>query len=163
MTESLTFKIMGEFPRPMIKSKNYNFSYSGLKTSVLYKIHDLKETGVRLNKNVVNEICYEFQKAATEVLVKKTIRAAKEYGAKSLFMSGGVSANKYLRTELEKTALENNLNYSQPPFEYTGDNAAMIALAGYFNYIKNPPSHKASEGTVKNSWDSVEMDANLGF
>ena len=151
-----------EFPRPMIGSKNYDFSYSGLKTSVLYKLRDLEKAGIKITDNIKSEICYEFQKAAVEVLIKKTIKAAREYKVDSLFLSGGVSANKYLRKQLGLEAKINQMNYSQPELEYTGDNAAMIALAGYMNY-KNPPSHKASEGTVKNSWKSVEMDANLGF
>ena len=117
-----------------------------------------------------------FQKSAVDVLIKKTIRAAKEYKVKSIFLSGGVSANKHLRVELEKTARELKVNYHQPEMEYTGDNAGMIALAGYFNYKKYPPSHssfvktskdkKASEGKEKLqdlNWKSVEMDANLGF
>ncbi|KKT81561.1 MAG: putative tRNA threonylcarbamoyladenosine biosynthesis protein Gcp [Candidatus Yanofskybacteria bacterium GW2011_GWA2_44_9] len=173
------------FPRPMEKSKDYNFSYSGLKTAVLYKIRDFKKAGVKITENVKNEICYEFQKAATEVLIKKTIKAAKEYGVKSVFLSGGVSANQLLRLELQKATEESGLNYSQPELEYTGDNAAMIALAGYVNYkrTKNPslppPTHKAAEGqrrlppsvnfrrtsrkTTNFSWKSVKMDANISF
>ena len=90
-----------ECPRPMIKSKDYNFSYSGLKTAVLYKIRDLEKTGAKITDRVKNEICHEFQKAATEVLIKKTIQAAKEYKAKSIFLSGGVSANELLRLNLK--------------------------------------------------------------
>ncbi len=153
--ESSKLKIVGEFPRPMIKSKNYNFSYSGLKTSVLYKIRDLEKDGIKITKDVKNEICYEFQKAAIDVLIKKTIQAAKEYKAKSIFLSGGVSANRVLRLNLNIAAKELGINYSQPELEYTGDNAAMIALAGYFS-TKNKKSQKLS-------WDSIEMDANLGF
>jgi len=163
-----------EFPRPMINSKNYNFSYSGLKTSVLYKIRDLKNAGIFLSEDIVNEICYKFQKAATDVLIQKTIKAAKEYKVKSIFLSGGVSANRHLRFELEKAAKELKVNYSQPELEYTGDNAAMIALAGYFNYsaIKSPSSPTTSlklrssrrlRRATDFSWKSVEMDANLGF
>ncbi|MDP3792174.1 MAG: tRNA (adenosine(37)-N6)-threonylcarbamoyltransferase complex transferase subunit TsaD [bacterium] len=160
MTESLKLKALEfEFPRPMEHSKNYNFSYSGLKTAVLYKIKDLEKAGVKLKSDVINKICYEFQKAAIDVLIKKTIKAAKEYEVRSIFLSGGVSANKYLRTNLEKEVKNINLNYSQPEFEYTGDNAAMIALAGYFNYKKGPALSKKGGA----SWKSVEMDSNLGF
>src|SRR3989338_10866828 len=144
----------------MEKSRDYNFSYSGLKTSVLYKTRDLEKIGIRLTDNIKNEICYEFQKAATEVLIRKTIRASREHKVKSIFLSGGVSANKLLRSNLSKAAKELRVNYSQPELKYTGDNAAMVALAGYFNWIKKlPPSHKARTG----KWESVEMDSNLGF
>lgn len=161
--ESLELKIIGEFPRPMLKSKNYNFSYSGLKTAVLYKTREFQNNKVKITDNVINEICYEFQKAAIEVLLYKTIRAAKEYKAKSIMLSGGVSANKHLRLELEKLAKENNIKYFQPEFEYTGDNAAMIGVAGYMNYKIKSPSSLKLQRTTDFSWKSVEMDANLGF
>lgn len=137
----------------MEKSKDYNFSYSGLKTSVLYKIRDLKAAGIKLTDEVINEVAYAFQEAAIDVLVQKTMRAAKEFRVKTVLLSGGVSANKLLRSELHKKTAEVGLKYSQPLLEYTGDNAAMIAVAGYFNYLKN------KRGNLK----SVEMDANLGF
>ena len=144
-----------EFPRPMINSKNYNFSYAGLKTSVLYKVRDLKAAGVKITDNIINEMAYEFQKAALDVLVFKTKKAAQEYGVESLFLSGGVSANKELRRRLAEESQKLKINYSQPEMEYTGDNAAMIAAAGYFSSRSN------QLGDLK--WDKVEMDANLGF
>ena len=144
-----------KFPRPMEKSKDYNFSYSGLKTSVLYKIRDLENAGIKITENIKNKICSEFQKAAIEVLINKTVRAAKEYEVRSIFLSGGVSANKYLRTELAKESKNIGLNYSQPELEYTGDNASMIALAGYFS-----SRNKKSQDLT---WDSVEMDASLNL
>ena len=147
--ESSKFKI--EFPRPMIKSKNYNFSFSGLKTAVLYKVRDLINYGIRISPAVVSEICYEFQKAAIDVLVKKTMRATKEFGVKSILLSGGVSANKLLREELHKNTAKAGIKYFQPPMEYTTDNAVMIAIAGYFTYLKNK----------KTDYKSVKMDANL--
>ncbi|MDP3697336.1 MAG: tRNA (adenosine(37)-N6)-threonylcarbamoyltransferase complex transferase subunit TsaD [Candidatus Taylorbacteria bacterium] len=167
-------KLKIKFPRPMERSKDYNFSYSGLKTSVLYKIRDLENTGVKLTENIKNEICYEFQKAATEVLIKKTIKAAREYKVKSIFLSGGVSANKLLRSDLNKAAGELGVNYSQPELEYTGDNAAMIALAGYMSHKKTKsPSSPTTSLKLRSSrrlrkatnffWKLVEMDANLDF
>lgn len=146
-----SLKLKVEFPRPMIDSKNYNFSYSGLKTAVLYKIRDLKNSKIKISPAVVNEICHEFQKAAIDVLVQKTMRAAKEYKVKSILLSGGVSANKLLREELRLNTAEAGLKYFQPPMEYTTDNAAMIAVAGYFNFLKNK----------KTDHKSVKMDANL--
>jgi N6-L-threonylcarbamoyladenine synthase len=144
-------------PSPMIHTKDFNFSYSGLKTAVLYLVRDLNKVskGKKITLKIKQDIASSFQKSASEVIIRKTIRAAKEYGAKSIFLSGGVSANKYLREELGKQAKELGLNYSQPELEYTGDNAAMIALAGYFSSENKNPKELA--------WNSVEMDANLGF
>lgn len=144
-----------EFPRPMIKLKNFNFSYAGLKTAVLYKVRDLKNAGVKLTDKVKNEICYEFQNAALDVLIAKTFRAVQEYRVKSLFLSGGVSANVLLRSELNKVAGKLGVSYSQPEMEYTGDNAAMIAVAGYFSSRNKKYRDKP--------WNKTEMDANLRF
>lgn len=138
-------------PSPMIHSKDFNFSYSGLKTAVLYLLRDLKNK--KLDKQTKADIAASFQKAALDVLVKKTIKAAEKYKVKSLLLSGGVSANKMLRERLQKEAVELGVNYSCPPMEYTTDNAAMIAVAGYFNYLKNK----------KTALRAVEMDANLGL
>lgn len=144
-----------EFPRPMIRLKNFNFSYAGLKTAVLYKVRDLKNAGIKLTDKVKNEICYEFQNAALDVLVAKTVRAVQEYRVKSLFLSGGVSANALLRSDLNKVAGELGVSYSQPEMEYTGDNAAMIAVAGYFSSRNKKYQDKF--------WNKTEMDANLKF
>jgi len=143
-----------EFPRPMIHSKDYNFSFSGLKTAVLYKIRDLKKESVEINNEVTNEIAHAFQKAAVDVLIKKTFKAVAEYGVSSVMLSGGVSANSFLRSEFQRVANEQRLQYSYPPLIYTGDNATMIALAGYLAYSKNPNNA---------SWKSVDMNANLSF
>ena len=148
-----------EFPRPMINSKNYNFSYSGLKTSVLYKVKDLKNSGVKLTPNIVNEICHAFQKSPIDVLLQKTMHAAKELEVKSILLSGGVSANALLRLNLNRAATEAGIKYFQPQLEYTSDNAAMIAVAGYYISEK----FKVKSRKLKTNWKSVEMDANLGF
>lgn len=139
-------------PKPMINSKNYDFSYSGLKTAVLYLLRDLKIN--KLDNQTRVDIAASFQKSAVDVLVQKTMRAAKEFKVKSILLSGGVSANKLLRSELYKNSTENGVKYFQPPIEFTTDNAVMIAVAGYFEYKKNKKTA---------SWQSVSMEANLGF
>lgn len=148
-------------PRPMIKSANYNFSYSGLKTAVLYLIRDLKLK--KLDKQTKADIAASFQKAAVDVLIQKTMRAAREFKVKSILLSGGVSANSLLRFNLNKAATESGLKYFQPQLEYTGDNAAMIAVSGYFNYLKNNPAFSKKGGAKKTDYKSIKMDANLGF
>src|SRR3989344_3329481 len=159
--ESEKFKV--EFPRPMIKSKNFNFSYSGLKTSVLYFLRDLKSKNYTLKPDDINEVAYAFQEAAIDVLVQKTMRAAKEYKVKSILLSGGVSANTLLRSDLNRTTTEAEIKYFQPPMEYTTDNAVMIAVAGYFEYKKNNPALSKKSGARKTPLSGVKMDANLGF
>lgn len=140
-------------PSPMIKLKNYNFSYSGLKTAALYLLRDMKIK--KPSPKIAANIAASFQKAALDVLVVKTIKATQEYKVKSVFLSGGVSANKELRKRLAEETKNIGVEYSQPEMEYTGDNAAMIATAGYF-LSKN----KKNRDLI---WDNVKMDANLGF
>ena len=142
-----------KFPRPMIHSKDFNFSFSGLKTAVLYKTREF----TKLNAKIVDQICFEFQEAATDVLISKTLKAAEKYKVKSVMLSGGVSANKLLREKLEKkisTEL-NNVKFFKPEASYTADNAVMIALAGYFNRQKIKTGYP--------SWKPVEVDANLNL
>lgn len=141
-----------KFPRPMINSKDFNFSFSGLKTAVLYKTREFK----KLTPKIVNQICYEFQEAATDVLISKTIKAAEKYKVKSVMLSGGVSANKLLRERLSESVktLEPNTLTLIPDMTYTTDNAAMIALAGYFN-------RQTKTGSL--SWKPVKPNANLNF
>lgn len=115
-------------PRPMLNQKNYDFSFSGLKTAVLYLLKDLG----KVNQKTKTDICASFQQAVVDVLVQKTIKTAKEHKVRSILLSGGVSANKLLRKTLEKESKSLKKSYSQPELEYTGDNAAMIALAGYY-------------------------------
>jgi N6-L-threonylcarbamoyladenine synthase len=122
-------------PRPMLNSPDFNFSFSGLKTAVLYLVKSLTEAE---RKKLTPAICAEFQNAAVEVLVKKTVAAAKKHNVKNVFLAGGVAANRHLRESL-KWAVHDNLigvGYFVPEFKFTGDNAAMIAAAGYFKYIK---------------------------
>lgn len=116
-------------PRPMLHNKDFNFSFSGLKTALLYAIQKDKKW-----KEKISEYCVEFQQAIVDVLIVKTIKAAKMLNCKTIMLSGGVSANKELRNQIEtviKTELI-NVKLIIPKFEYCTDNAAMIATAGYF-------------------------------
>lgn len=139
------------FPRPMLHSKDYNFSYSGLKTAILYYIRDLIKT--REDKTLTDEekisIACEFENSAIEVIIKKTIRAIDEYGVKHLLLGGGVAANKYLQKELDRTSKENDFNVYYPVKEITGDNALMIAIAGYFNQDKKTREPQKATGNLK--------------
>jgi len=115
-------------PRPMIHSKDFDFSFSGLKTAVLYTIRDLK----KIDDKIRSQIAREFEDSAVEVLVAKTMKAVKFHKAKTIIVGGGVSANTYLQKELKKTAKENKTDCLFPARALTTDNALMIAIAGYF-------------------------------
>ncbi len=115
------------FPRPMLNEKNYNFSFAGLKTAVLYKIRD-ENLDVN-DAKIKAALAYSFENAAVEVLVKKTIRAAKEFAAKSITLSGGVAANKYLRASLARAAAKEEKKLYVPEPSLCTDNALMIANA----------------------------------
>ncbi len=135
------------FPRPMIYEKNFDFSFSGLKTAVLYHLRDLGyshqplATGVKkllnpIPKTLVANIAASFQAAAIEVLVKKTMRAAQEFGARSVLLSGGVAANAFLRNSLKKSASKAGVQFLVADKKYNTDNAVMIAAAGYMTYLR---------------------------
>ncbi len=118
-----------KFPRPMINDKNYEFSFSGLKTSVLYYLRDNPEAKKE-------NVAASFQAAAIETLVTKTIRAAREFDAKSIMLSGGVASNAALRHELKIKCQKLNVNFFVPPKKFNTDNAVMIAVAAYINYLR---------------------------
>ena len=125
-------------PRPMIDSKDYDFSFSGLKTAVLYMLRDMKERQVNIG-DFTPMICNEIQQAIVDVLIAKTIRAAKEYGIKSIILGGGVAANKELRAQMKKAVarkLAKTTALYLPPTKLTTDNAAMIGAAGYLHASK---------------------------
>lgn len=123
-------------PRPMINSKDYDFSFSGLKTAVLYLTKKMIEKGHTLTDQVKADIALEFELATTEVLVKKTLKAVEEYGAKALIIAGGVAANKRIRnTFTQKLETDYDIPLLLPKMHLTGDNSLMIAIAGYFRIV----------------------------
>ena len=121
------------FPRPMIDSKNYDFSFSGLKTAVLYFVRDQKAISSKLKADIAASL----EQAIIDVLVAKTMRAAKEYKAKTILLGGGVSANTKLRKTLQKEIKKNLLTtyYLQPTTALTTDNAGMIAIVGFYKFL----------------------------
>jgi len=136
-----------EFPRPMIHSSNYDFSFSGLKTAVLYYMRDFPGTRAE-------DICASFQEAAIDVLVTKTLRAAKQFKAKSLSLSGGVSANKALRERLSLASKKAKITFLFPSAGLRTDNAEMIGLAAAF---------QLSTGYKPKNFASIKADSNLSL
>jgi N6-L-threonylcarbamoyladenine synthase len=147
-------------PRPMIYSKDYDFSFSGLKTAVLYLIRDLEKNGSKITPTIKSHIAREFEDAAIEVLVKKTLRATKEYKIKTLIVGGGVSASTYLRQELNKEVekLMPKVTVHFPAKGLSTDNAIMIGIAGYFQYI-----HKKGFNPTSKKYKKLKADGNLSL
>lgn len=116
-----------KFPRATLKNGKFDFSYSGLKTSLLVYIESRGDSFVQSH---LADICASYQKAAVEVLIDKTIKAAKEYKVKSVGIVGGVAANSLLRSWMSAEINKLNIDFFVPKMAYCTDNAAMIARAG---------------------------------
>jgi N6-L-threonylcarbamoyladenine synthase len=136
-------------PRPMIDSDNLDFSFSGLKTAVLYLVQELTK-GTSLTDNQVKGIARETEDSVTDVIISKIQKAAEEYAAESIVVGGGVIANKNIREHLEKFANNSGITLLLPQFDHATDNGLMIALAGYFNRDKalKPGSEIKATGTL---------------
>ena len=135
------------FPRAAIKDQPLNFSFSGLKTAVLYQLQKLENP-----QDHLADICASFQKAVTDSLIKKTLLAAQETGYNIVTISGGVACNKALQNALQEACGKNNLELRLTPPALTTDNAGMIAFAGWL----------ASKHREPNSLD-VGIDPNLSL
>ena len=120
------------FPRPMLDQKNYDFSFSGLKTAVLYRLRDYPAK----KEKEKADVAASFQEAAVEVLVKKTMRAAEASRAKSVILSGGVAANQRLRQALGEEAKKRKMKFLAPEMRFNTDNAAMVAAAAYLSKLR---------------------------
>jgi len=124
------------FPRPMLNEENFNFSFSGLKTSVRYFIQKNFKDG--MDNRVLSDIAASLQEAIIDVLVHKTINAAKYYNCRNISISGGVSANSRLREKFKNQSEIEKLNIFIPQMSYCLDNAAMIGYLAYRKYVENP-------------------------
>lgn len=166
------------FPRPMIDSKDYNFSFSGLKTAVLYRIRKYElparnasarlpslRSGVSgqasvagggsINLGIIADLAASVEQAIVDVLVDKTIRAAKFFKVKTVMMGGGVSANRKLREAMKLKGQNTVLSVLLPEIGLSTDNGLVIALAGYYK------SRKYEVGSMKYGWKKIEVDPNL--
>jgi len=119
------------FPRIWLEKDSYDFSFSGLKSSVINAVHNAEQRGEQI---VPEDLAASFQASVVEVLVGKAIRAAKDKGAKQLLLAGGVAANKGLRGALEAACGQEGIPLLTPPLALCGDNAAMIGAAAIHPY-----------------------------
>lgn len=138
------------FPRPMINSNDFDFSFSGVKTAVLREVEKIGQGN--LSKNDIKNLSYSLQNAIFDVIIKKTIKACKKYNAKSLVLGGGVAANLTLHERLKNAVKEDGLNLALfiPSKSLCTDNAAMIAAAGFFN-------------NKETSWEKITANPELYF
>ena len=135
-------------PRPMIDSDDYDFSFSGLKTAVLRLVEKYKP----LSEDMKKIIAREFEDAAAEVLVSKTMRALEECGATAVVLGGGVSANKHIRLCLAEALAKAGARLLVCPPQFSTDNGLMIALSGYFHALKKEfaePDKLVAVGNLK--------------
>jgi N6-L-threonylcarbamoyladenine synthase len=152
-----------EFPRPMLMSGNFNFSFSGLKTSVSYFFQavqkkNLSDENLELYKMA---ICKAFQDATVDVLVKKTNKATATFSPKTVILAGGVSANLFLQKTLEEEINKNfpTICFLKPELKFCGDNAAMIGAAAFVRYQKLKENGQLEK--LKNEWKDLEANSNL--
>ena len=122
-----------KLPKMLKGEGGYNFSYSGLKTTVINYAHGKEQKGEELPRA---DLAASFQSAALDILVEKAIQAAKEYNLKTVTVGGGVAANGYLREKLAKECEKNGLKLVLPEKVLCTDNAAMIGAEGYIRYLK---------------------------
>lgn len=152
-----------KFPEPQIK--DLDFSFSGLKTSILYFLNNAGTSNVykedftvspeerqHFIDNHLADICASVQSRIISILLNKLLKASKETGINEICIAGGVSANSGLRTAITEMGKRNNWNVYIPKFEYCTDNAAMIAIAGYYKYLEADFSDLSVESTAKAEW-----------
>ncbi|REB10951.1 tRNA (adenosine(37)-N6)-threonylcarbamoyltransferase complex transferase subunit TsaD [Sporosarcina sp. BI001-red] len=150
---ALASKTAIEFPRAWLEPESYDFSFSGLKSSVINYKHNLEQKGGTLDAGAV---AAGFQQSVVEVLTVKSLRAAKEFQVKQVIAAGGVSANKGLRNSLEVTFAKENIPFSVPPISLCTDNAAMIAAAGtqmFLSDVRGDLSMNGMPGMQLVSWN----------
>ncbi len=141
-----------KLPRPMIHSGDFNVSFSGLKTAVLYLSQKLKADG-NWDDQIKKDIAQEFEQAVAEVLITKTKKAIKEFAIQSIIVGGGVAANKHIRNEFSKLEIPLLL----PKQKLATDNSVMIGIAGYFEIAGGKTSYLYG---TENTPDEIRADGN---
>ncbi len=139
-----------KFAEPQIP--NLNFSFSGLKTSVLYFLRDEKLKDENFIEKNIDDLCASVQHTIIKILMKKLKKATEQTGIKQVCIAGGVSANSGLRNALKEHGEKYNWQTFIPPFEYCTDNAAMIAITGYYKYLAKDFADLNVSATARAAW-----------
>lgn len=168
---------VGKLPRPKINDIDFDFSFSGLKTAVKRLVEkefdtldfskfsstfsdEFRASNEAIYKKI-SSVCCEFETSVCDVLVKKTIGAAKKHDVKSILLGGGVSANTQLRSRMGLEAKNLGVSLHIPPIELCGDNAVYIASAAYFQYASEQYGTKEKEFTNKCDFSYIQADPSL--
>jgi N6-L-threonylcarbamoyladenine synthase len=138
------------FPEPQIPG--LDFSFSGLKTSILYFLQKESSKDADFVSRHLPDICASIQKRIVSILLNKLKRAAAQTGIREVCIAGGVSANSGLRKALQETGEKNNWKTFIPAFEYCTDNAGMIAIAAYYKFLKGDFASLAESPTARAEW-----------
>ncbi len=139
-----------KFAEPQIPE--LNFSFSGLKTSVLYFLRDKQKEDPRFIEKNLNDLCASIQNSIINILIKKLKKAVKQTGIKQVCIAGGVSANSGLRTALQQTGEAEGWQTFTPKFEYCTDNAGMIAITAYYKYLAGEFAGLDASPTARAQW-----------
>lgn len=132
LVDKLSYKGKDTYDLPLpLDDDSYNFSFSGIKSAVINLKHNEEQRGNKIN---LEDLACSFQERVSTILVKKTIRALKNYNVKNLIIAGGVAANSKIRSSFEEVCKRENINLSVPKISRCTDNAAMIGAAGYYAY-----------------------------
>ncbi len=141
-----------KFKFPISEMKEYNFSFSGIKTSILYFLQNNTKTNPNFIQENLNDICASAQNAIVTTLIQKLSKAAKENNIKHIGIAGGVSANSELRKRLIDTGKQKGWTTYIPKFEYCTDNAAMIGITAYYKYLKGDFAPLSTSPSARASW-----------
>ncbi len=144
-----------EFAKPLVA--DYNFSFSGLKTSILYFLQQESDKNPSFIVDNLDDLCASIQKTVIDILMKKLLKASKELGIDQIAIAGGVSANSGLRNRIELLGKERNWDVYIPKFEYCTDNAAMIAITGKYMYEKGLFADQSIAATARYSMNEISF------
>lgn len=142
----------GRFPFPVPDIKDYNFSFSGIKTSVLYFLQKQVKTDSGFVQNNLDDICASVQYTIVKALMKKLEQAARALNISNIGIAGGVSANSGLRQALQTYGLRNNWTVYLPKFEYCTDNAAMIGITAYYKLLREQYADLSVVPSARTQW-----------
>jgi len=141
------------FKFPMSEMKDYEYSFSGIKTSVLYFLHAQKKIDPAFVEKNINDVCASVQHTIIKMLMAKLEKAAKALDIKHIGIAGGVSANSGLRRAIKEAGEKNGWQVYIPRFEYCTDNAAMIGITGYYKFLKGAFADLSVSASARATWE----------
>ena len=141
-----------KLPHPKVTGGEFDFSFSGLKTAVINTAHNAEQKGIEINKA---DLAASFQKTVSEILADTTVRAAKSLGYKTIAAAGGVTANSGIRAKLEAECRKMGAKLYLPPLSLCGDNGAMIACQGYYDYLAGKRADESLNAIATLSLDEI--------